>query len=107
MTKELAKYKGRETIQITTENYMEVMELIYLYPNDFMGKKVTYTGFVYNDPQTKGYQFIFRFGIIHCIADSGVYGLATTGSDLGKSHWYHHCGLLSKSQTEPSYPQFD
>ncbi|MBS4991263.1 MAG: TIGR03943 family protein, partial [Streptococcus thermophilus] len=81
MTKELAKYKGRETIQITTENYMEVMELIYLYPNDFVGKKVTYTGFVYNDPQTKGYQFIFRFGIIHCIADSGVYGLATTGSD--------------------------
>ena len=62
-------------------NYMEVMELIYLYPNDFVGKKVTYTGFVYNDPQTKGYQFIFRFGIIHCIADSGVYGLATTGSD--------------------------
>jgi len=81
MTKELAKYKGRETIQITTENYMEVMELIYLYPNDFVGKKVTYTGFVYNDPQTKGYQFIFRFGIIHCIADSGVYGLATRGSD--------------------------
>ena len=27
MTRELAKYKGRETIQITTENYMEVMEL--------------------------------------------------------------------------------
>ncbi len=53
MTRELAKYKGRETIQITTENYMEVMELIYLYPNDFVGKKVTYTGFVYNDPQTK------------------------------------------------------
>ena len=75
------KHKGRDTIQITTENYMEVMELIYLYPNDFVGKKVTYTGFVYNDPQTKGYQFIFRFGIIHCIADSGVYGLATTGSD--------------------------
>ena len=25
MTRELAKYKGRETIQITTENYMEVM----------------------------------------------------------------------------------
>ena len=44
MTRELAKYKGRETIQITTENYMEVMELIYLYPNDFVGKKVTYTG---------------------------------------------------------------
>ena len=32
MTKELAKYKGRETIHITTENYMEVMELIWQRP---------------------------------------------------------------------------
>ena len=46
MTRELAMDKGRETIQITTENYMEVMELIYPHPNDFVGKKVTYTGFV-------------------------------------------------------------
>ena len=97
MTKELAKYKGRETIQITTENYMEVMELIYLYPNDFVGKKVTYTGFVYNDPQTEGYQFIFRFGIIHCIADSGVYGLATTGSDqtFKDNAWVTVTGTIS------------
>ena len=97
MTKELAKYKGRETIQITTENYMEVMELIYLYPDDFVGKKVSYTGFVYNDPQTKGYQFIFRFGIIHCIADSGVYGLATTGSNqtFKDNAWVTVTGTIS------------
>ena len=75
------KYVDKKVIQVTTENYMEVMEVIYDYPDQFAGKTIELTGFVYNDPQTKGYQFIFRFGIIHCIADSGVYGLATTGSD--------------------------
>ena len=70
---------------------------IYLYPDDFVGKKVSYTGFVYNDPQTKGYQFIFRFGIIHCIADSGVYGLATTGSNqtFKDNAWVTVTGTIS------------
>ncbi|MCD0064030.1 TIGR03943 family protein [Streptococcus agalactiae] len=80
MQKELKKYKGSGTLTITTENYMEVMELIYLYPEQFMDRQIQYTGFVYNEPKHEGYQFIFRFGIIHCIADSGVYGLLTTGN---------------------------
>ena len=37
-------------------------------------------GFVYNDPSHPDSQFLFRFGIIHCIADSGVYGLLTKGN---------------------------
>lgn len=80
MQKELKKYKGTNDITITTDNYMEIMELIYLYPEEFMNRNITYTGFVYNEPDHDGYQFLFRFGIIHCIADSGVYGLLTTGN---------------------------
>ncbi|EHI69965.1 TIGR03943 family putative permease subunit [Streptococcus ictaluri] len=80
MQKELKAYQQQETITISTENYMEVMELIYLYPDAFVGKEVQYTGFVYNEPGHDHYQFVFRFGIIHCIADSGVYGLLTTGN---------------------------
>ena len=53
---------------------MEIMELIYLFPDEFSGRNITYTGFVYNEPGHDGYQFLFRFDIIHCIADSGVYG---------------------------------
>ena len=60
---------------------MEIMEVLYDYPDEFAGKRLEFTGFVYNDPSDKNSQFLFRFGIIHCIADSGVYGLATTGSD--------------------------
>ena len=80
MRKEMKKYKGSGDLTITTDNYMEIMELIYLYPDEFSGRNITYTGFVYNEPGHDGYQFLFRFGIIHCIADSGVYGLLTTGN---------------------------
>lgn len=80
MRQELNKYKGKKPVTITTENYMEVMELIYLYPDEFVDRDIQYTGFVYNEPGHDNYQFLFRFGIIHCIADSGVYGLLTTGS---------------------------
>ncbi|SJZ83678.1 putative membrane protein [Pilibacter termitis] len=70
------KYIEHDTIKITDENYLEVMEMIYDFPSEFIGKKVEYTGFYYADPEkTKNLGFLFRFGIIHCVADSGVFGL--------------------------------
>lgn len=97
MQSELKKYKGTDALTITTENYMEVMELIYLYPDEFMNREITYTGFVYNEPGHEGYQFLFRFGIIHCIADSGVYGLLTTGNDISyeDNTWIKATGTIS------------
>lgn len=79
MRKVADKYLDEDVITITAENYMAIMEVIYDYPDEFVGKTVEFTGFVYNDPDNPNQQFIFRFGIIHCIADSGVYGLLTTG----------------------------
>lgn len=73
----LERYQDGDKLVITRDNYMEVMEIIYLFPDAFVGREIEYTGFVYNDPKTAGQQFLFRFGIIHCIADSGVYGLLT------------------------------
>ena len=46
MRKEMKKYKGSGDLTITTDNYMEIMELIYLYPDEFSGRNITYTGFV-------------------------------------------------------------
>lgn len=79
MRKVADQYLDQDLIQITADNYMAVMEVIYDYPDEFVGKTVEMTGFVYNDPDNPNQQFLFRFGIIHCIADSGVYGLLTTG----------------------------
>ena len=51
------KYLSQDSIQITNENYMEVMEAIYDYPDEFEGKTVQFTGFVYNDPSHANSQF--------------------------------------------------
>ena len=76
------KYINKQEIDISSENYMEIMEVIYDYPEEFIGKTISLTGFVYQDPSQDKQQFLFRFGIIHCIADSGVYGLLTKGNEV-------------------------
>lgn len=96
MHKELQAFKGSKPLEITTANYMQVMELIYLYPDDFANRDISYTGFVYREPGHDNYQFLFRFGIIHCIADSGVYGLLTKGSKVSypNNTWLHVKGRI-------------
>lgn len=102
MNKSLAKYKTLSTIDISSANYMEVMELIYLYPDQFVGKTISYTGFVYKDPDVTDQQFLFRFGIIHCIADSGVYGLLTKGADFSYDNntWVEVSGQLAMTYNQ-------
>lgn len=90
------RYLKDDVIKITTENYMSVMEAIYVFPDEFVGKKIQLTGFVYNDPDYPNQQFLFRFGIIHCIADSGVYGLLSTGQtkSFDNDTWVQASGTL-------------
>lgn len=94
------KYLKEDTITITTENFMAVMEAIYDYPDDFSGKTVELTGFVYNDPDNPNQQFIFRFGIIHCIADSGVYGLLSSGQT---DHFPNDTWVKARGTIQMSY----
>lgn len=103
MKKELSNYQDKANINITTDNYMEIMELIYNFPGTFEGKTVTYTGFVYNDPTTSGAQFLFRFGIIHCIADSGVFGLRTLtqGQTFPNNTWIKVTGEIQMAYYTP------
>lgn len=100
MKKELKRYQGTHALKISSQNYMEVMELIYLFPDEFSGRDISYTGFVYNEPGHKDYQFLFRFGIIHCIADSGVYGLLTTGN---QTSYTNNTWLNLKGQIQTEY----
>jgi putative membrane protein len=78
MKQALSKYVKNDQVQVTEENYLELMELIYNYPSEFIGKTITYEGFIFNSSQNEQENiFVFRFGIIHCVADSGVFGLLT------------------------------
>ncbi|MGT2925968.1 TIGR03943 family putative permease subunit [Streptococcus cuniculipharyngis] len=96
MTQALKKYDGQETITINQDNYMEVLELIYLFPQQFVNRQISLTGFVYNKPKSSKELYLFRFGIIHCIADSGVYGLLTKGyqKNFPDNSWLRVTGTL-------------
>ena len=99
------KYGDKQTIEITDENYLEVMELIYNYPSEFIGKKISYEGFVYQTPNDSNADvFLFRFGIIHCVADSGVFGLLThmpEGVTVKNDEWYKIEGTIQSDYYKP------
>ena len=99
------KYDDKQTIKITDENYLEIMELIYNYPSEFIGKKISYEGFVYQAPdKEKENCFLFRFGIIHCVADSGVFGLLIhmpDGVNVKNDEWYKVEGTIQSDYYEP------
>lgn len=100
-----AKYGDKEKITITDENYLEIMELIYNYPSEFIGKKISYEGFVYQTPNGEQEDsFLFRFGIIHCVADSGVFGLLThmpNGTLIKNDEWYKVEGTIQSDYYGP------
>lgn len=99
------KYGDKQTIEITDENYLEVMELIYNYRSEFIGKKISYEGFVYQTPNDSNADvFLFRFGIIHCVADSGVFGLLThmpEGVTVKNDEWYKIEGTIQSDYYQP------
>lgn len=105
MKKLKEKYDDKQLIKITDENYLEVMELIYNYPSEFIGKKISYEGFVYKTPDgEKEDNFLFRFGIIHCVADSGIFGLLThmpEGTNVKNDEWYKVEGTIQSDYYEP------
>ncbi len=104
MDKLLAKYQENDVLKVTDENYLEVMELIYNYPNTFVGKKLSYEGFDYQTTKDQTYNFLFRFGIIHCVADSGVFGLMMhlpENAQASNNQWLHVEGTIELDYFEP------
>lgn len=105
MNKLMKKYETDQKLEITDENYLEVMELIYNYPNSFVGKKISFNGFVYEaNKNNQKYDFLFRFGIIHCVADSGVFGLMTklpVDTKVKNNQWLRVEGTITLDFFEP------
>ncbi|MEG0628949.1 MAG: TIGR03943 family protein [Enterococcus sp.] len=105
MTKLMKKYETDQKLEVTDENYLEVMELIYNYPNSFVGKNISFNGFIYETQKNQQkYDFMFRFGIIHCVADSGVFGLMTklpANLAVKNNEWLHVEGTITLDFFEP------
>lgn len=106
MKKEKKNYQNKKTIELNDQNYLKGMETIYNFPGDFLGNEVEFKGFVFNDKETidKNQLFIFRFGVIHCIADSGVFGMLVdmpAGTKLNNDEWITVKGKISTIYYQP------
>ncbi|WP_027410310.1 TIGR03943 family putative permease subunit [Anoxybacteroides tepidamans] len=105
MQKELSYFGKQRRLVLNDENYLKAIETVYQFPGEFSDREIEFDGFVYHDETTNQNQlFILRFGIIHCVADSGVYGLLTQFSKpphLKNDEWVHIKGKLSTIYYQP------
>jgi putative membrane protein len=70
------------TIKITNLNYTEAVCEINNFPQDYIGKKVTMTGFVFRSPELASNQIsLVRYVVMCCTADSLPYGIMSEGTD--------------------------
>ncbi|WP_394239171.1 TIGR03943 family putative permease subunit [Niallia oryzisoli] len=93
-------------LTLNDSNYLKDLETIYSYPGEFTGKQMTLTGFSYQNSEglDPNQVFLFRFGIIHCVSDSGVFGILVDmpkGIHPQNDEWYTVTGELETIYYQP------
>ncbi|WP_063964319.1 TIGR03943 family putative permease subunit, partial [Domibacillus aminovorans] len=87
------------------DNYLKGMETIYNFPGEFMNKTIEFDGFSFKGESVNDHQlFVLRFGVIHCVADSGAFGMLVEfpeEMDLQDDEWIHVKGKLSSVYYQP------
>lgn len=103
--KELAQFIGKEQLIFNDNDYLKGLEAVYNHPQNFMGRTIGFDGFVYKGEQIDDtHYFVFRYGFIHCAADSGVFGMLVEfpkGTHLKNDDWVHVVGTLSSELYQP------
>lgn len=102
---DMKKYSSGNSLDLDDHNYLRALEAIYNYPGNFENKDLSMMGFVYHgDALEKNQLFLFRFGIIHCIADAGVFGMMVQFPhtiDYKNDTWIRVSGKLSEVYYQP------
>lgn len=102
---DLKKYSKRDAIALKDDDYLKGLETIYNYPGEFLDKTIEFNGFAFKGEAINDQQlFILRFGVIHCIADSGVFGMLVEFPDdvnIQDDEWLHVKGTLSSMYYQP------
>lgn len=104
---DLKKYGSENRIVLDDKHYFRALESIYNHPGNFIDKKVVLKGFAYRTDDIENNQlFVLRFGIIHCIADAGVYGMLVefpkdVKSQIHKDEWLQVEGTLETTYYQP------
>ena len=72
---QLKLYESESYIYVDNDNYLDIMVLLDLHLDKFIGKEIDMGGFVFREDDFEDNQFVVaRFAITCCTADAGVYG---------------------------------
>lgn len=103
--KDLAAFASRKELVLGDNEFLKGMEVIYNFPGEFMDRTIGYDGFIYKGQQIDAnHYFVFRFGFMHCAADSGVFGMLVEfpgNTQLHDDDWVHIEGKLTWQLYQP------
>ncbi|MDT8859850.1 TIGR03943 family protein [Alkalihalobacillus sp. MEB130] len=88
-------------IVVTEENYLDMMTMLDLQLERFIGKPIEIVGFVYREPEFEDNQLVVaRFGMTCCVADASVYGTMIEANDAHQFEndtWVRVTGILDQT----------
>ncbi|KGA98589.1 hypothetical protein AJ85_20225 [Alkalihalobacillus alcalophilus ATCC 27647 = CGMCC 1.3604] len=101
-----------EKLIVQDEMFLDVLALLHLRLDSYIGKEIEFTGFVHDDPLLeKGELAIARFAFTCCVADAIGYGFivqSSEHSDHLKSGWVTVRGVIQTREYEGQLiPQID
>ncbi|MCM3630832.1 TIGR03943 family protein [Paenibacillus glycanilyticus] len=92
----------QDLIEMKDQWFIEKLEAINRFVDNFQGKTIQITGFVYRDKQLPGGQLIVgRMAMTHCIADIAPYGMIVetpSADDYANDTWITVTGTIGKTQ---------
>ncbi|NBD24127.1 TIGR03943 family putative permease subunit [Paenibacillus glycinis] len=90
----------RDLIRVEAEGFLEVSTTLSMYMDNFQGKTIDVSGFVYREPDMKPNQFIVsRLAMTCCSADSVPYGFLVESPDAGLKDdtWVRVTGTIGRT----------
>ncbi|MCD8508964.1 MAG: TIGR03943 family protein [Bacillus sp. (in: Bacteria)] len=92
--------EGEDVITVTEENYLDIMTVLDLYLDRFVGKELEIIGFAFREPDFEDHQLVIaRFAMTCCTADVGVYGTLIESEDahlFDNDTWLYAKGTITK-----------
>ncbi|SER46934.1 TIGR03943 family putative permease subunit [Salipaludibacillus aurantiacus] len=90
----------KDTVLVTDENYLDMMTVLDLYLDEFIGNGIEITGFAYREPGFDPDQIVAaRFAMTCCTADASVYGTMIEAAESGNVEddtWIVAWGTIEK-----------
>lgn len=93
-----------ETIVITDENYLSLLDKIYDDEDKYVNRKIQVKGFIFQDESTEQNNFVIaRYVMTCCASDMHIIGfLCKDNRAYNINSWYEITGVLKKSDSSNS-----